>query len=151
MLLLSGTLSAETGGPSSEHTSNRRSIYLKVLRNTRDPLLDVFDAPETFSSVCSRNCTTTAAQALLMINGAQPLKNAAAMAEHLTKLDRSDYSSLIGEAYRMTYARQPTEAERKWATDFLGKNAVPKKDKPDEKLIDFCHVLMNSNEFLFVD
>ena len=152
MLLLSGQLSPEFGGPSADHKSNRRSIYLKVLRNTRDPLLDVFDAPETFSSVCSRNCTTTAAQALLMINGPQPLEYAKSMANRLIKMDRSDNSSLVEEAYRMTYARVPTNDERKWAIAFLAGTSKTSTDgKADMKLIDFCHVLLNSNEFLFVD
>ena len=44
---------------------------------------DVFDAAETFSSVASRNTTTTATQSLMMINGDWPLKRAAAFAQSL--------------------------------------------------------------------
>src|SRR3712207_8108606 len=45
----------------------RRTIYTKMFRNTRDPLLEVFDAPEGVSSVGQRNVTTTPLQALLLI------------------------------------------------------------------------------------
>ena len=42
----------------------------RVLRNRRDPLLDVFHSPEGFASTSQGgNATTTPAQALSMING----------------------------------------------------------------------------------
>src|SRR5262249_59726017 len=50
MLATSGELRPDLGGPSAEPSAPRRAIYAKVLRNTRDPLLELFDAPETFSS-----------------------------------------------------------------------------------------------------
>ncbi|MEC9092615.1 MAG: PSD1 and planctomycete cytochrome C domain-containing protein, partial [Planctomycetota bacterium] len=42
MLAVSGELDLKPGGPSSEDTGNRRTIYNRVIRNQRDPLLDVF-------------------------------------------------------------------------------------------------------------
>ena len=44
--------------------------------NTKDPLLDAFDAADPFSSTDRRNVTTTPTQSLLMINGPWPLKRA---------------------------------------------------------------------------
>jgi hypothetical protein len=150
MLAVSGDLDATAAGPSAEPTSNRRSVYLKMLRNARDPLLDVFDLAEPFGSIPNRNITTTANQALLMMNGAVPLKRAADFAERLTKLGLSDRSAIVEEAYRLAYARTPRDDERTAAIQFLGGNA-PMPAKADKALVDFCHVLMNSSEFLFVD
>src|SRR5690606_10008128 len=79
MLLVSGELVPRGGGPSAEHTEPVRSIYTRVLRNTRDPLLDVFDAPDAFSSTARRNVTTTPTQSLLLINSDVTLARAQAL------------------------------------------------------------------------
>ena len=57
------------GGPSVDAEPPRRSIDTKVIRNSRDPLLDAFDAPDGYTSAGRRNVTTTPTQALLLING----------------------------------------------------------------------------------
>jgi len=146
MLLVSGELQSEAGGPPTDPASARRSVYTKVLRNTRDPLLDVFDSPESFGSVPVRNVTTTATQALLMINGDWPLKRAAAFATRLRHdMGTSDPATLAEAAYRLAYGRRPGPQELDMAVAFL------KSGDKQEKLIDFCHVLLNSNEFLYVD
>ncbi len=120
MLSASGELRQEMGGPSAEQTSPRRAIYTKALRNTRDPLLDVFDAPEAFGSIAVRNVTTTANQALLMINGDWPLKRAAAFAaEARRRAGSSDPAAIVESAYRAAYGRSPQAQELSRAVAFL--------------------------------
>src|SRR5207244_650740 len=68
LLAVTGRLDLTAGGPSLDPTKPRRTVYCKVRRNYRDPLLDVFDAPEGFNSAAERNVTTTPTQALLLIN-----------------------------------------------------------------------------------
>jgi hypothetical protein len=146
MLAVSGELQTQAGGPPTDPASSRRSVYTKVLRNTRDPLLDAFDSPDSFGSVPVRNVTTTATQALLMINGDWPLKRAAAFAERLRHdTGSSDPASLADAAYRLAYGRKPAPGELNTAVEFL------QSGEPREKLVDFCHVLLNSNEFFYVD
>ena len=43
---------------------NRRSVYIFVRRNTRYPMLEAFDMPDTHESCPRRDVTTTAPQAL---------------------------------------------------------------------------------------
>ena len=83
MLLVSGELKEEMYGPSADPATPRLSIYTKVVRNNRDPLLEAFNAPDTYSSEADRNHTTTATQALLMINGDTVLKRAEMFAARL--------------------------------------------------------------------
>ncbi len=59
-----GNSSLAIGGPSVDAKEPRRSIYTKLSRNTPEPLLDVFDAPEGITSTAQRNVTTTPPQAL---------------------------------------------------------------------------------------
>jgi hypothetical protein len=69
ILAATGELDRTPGGPSVGHAAPRRTIYTKVMRNTQDPLLAVFDAPDALASSSGRPTTTTAPQALFMING----------------------------------------------------------------------------------
>src|SRR5690606_38854370 len=68
MLVVSDELIPTMGGEGVDHNQPRRSIYTKVLRNRKDPLLEVFDVADGVLSTPERSVTTTATQALLMIN-----------------------------------------------------------------------------------
>jgi cytochrome c553 len=46
----------------------RRSIYFTVKRSLLNPMLSLYDAPETLTSAGRRSSTTTAPQALLLVN-----------------------------------------------------------------------------------
>ena len=128
MLAASGELKEDAGGPSVEQTSPHRSVYTKQLRNTRDPLLDVFDAPEAFSSVPLRNVTTTATQSLFMINGDFPLKRSAALAGRLRqRVKSSDPEALVDAAFQIVYGRPPEPPELKAAVGFLKAHHQPAK------------------------
>ncbi|HEX3870036.1 MAG TPA: DUF1549 and DUF1553 domain-containing protein, partial [Pirellulales bacterium] len=80
---VTGELTLAGGGPPTPATEPRRAIYTKIMRNTRDPLLDVFDAPYWFNSASSRDTTTTPVQSLLLINSQLMLQRAAALAKRL--------------------------------------------------------------------
>jgi hypothetical protein len=146
MLAASGELSCDAGGPPVDSKLPRRSIYTKATRNTRDRLLDAFDSPESFCSVASRNCTTTPSQSLLLLNGEWPLKRAEAFAARVRReANTSDPSAQVDIAYRLAYGRQPSADERGRATSFVT------RESGDAGLVDLCHVLLSSNEFLYVD
>lgn len=146
-LAVSGELDPRVGGDAVEPTEPRRSVYVKVFRNKRDPLLEVFDVPDGIGSAPVRNVTTTANQSLLLINGPWLRERAKVLAHKIAAEVGNDRKIQTREAYRRILSREPTDAEMQFATDFFG--AVAK----DAKLpyTEFCHVLMNSSEFLYVD
>ncbi len=148
MLAVSGELDSKAGGPGSEMSSACRSVYLKTLRNTREPLLEAFDQPDRITGTGTRNITTSPTQSLLMINGKWTLQRAGHLAERIqTEIPGGSYSQ-VRQAYRLVYARDPSEAELRRGQEFLGHAHTPQSDAA---LVDFCHVLLNSNEFLYVD
>ena len=55
------------------------------MRNTRDPLFDVFDAPFWFTSASSRNTTTTPVQSLFLINSQLMLQRGKAFVPRLVR------------------------------------------------------------------
>jgi mono/diheme cytochrome c family protein len=122
MLFVSGEFDSHMGGPAVDPNLPRRSIYTKVHRNTHDPVLEAFDGPETFSSVPARNSTTTATQALLMINGRWPLERAQAFARRLRASGATSDADLVREAYRVAYGRLPSADELSRGVAFLDKS-----------------------------
>ena len=147
MLAISGELKPLAGGPSMDSSAPVRSIYTRQIRNHPDPLLEAFDAPESFGSVANRNQTTTPTQALLLINGQEPLACARSFADRLKhEKPDGDPGALIDSAYQLVYCRPPNSDEREAAVKFLTRDS-----HLSDNLVDLCHVLLNSSEFLYLD
>ena len=155
MLLASGELEPAVGGPSVTAKMPRRGLYVKRLRNKGDPFLHAFDMADGLKSVSERNVTTTPTQSLLMINGSYVLARAKAFAERLqqaAKVEEATPAALLRRAFRMAWGRAPRDEELRRATEWVASEASPGQPVVEaERLVDFCHVLLNSNEFLYID
>jgi hypothetical protein len=124
-LAVSDELELAAGGPSVDTTRPRRTIFTKVIRNVRDPLMDVFDAPDNFNSTSSRNITTTPTQSLLMINGPWMLERAQAFADRLHRQTSTDEAAWTERAFELAYGRAPSESQRHSSIEFLNKAPAP--------------------------
>ena len=161
MLAASGELDPTIGGPSVPTSRPRRTIDTRVVRNARDTLLDAFDAADGTFSTPRRNTTTTATQALLLINGDWSLARAKILAARIERVGPSstDDHDRVVLAYRTVLGRQPEPDELAEAVAFIDRqaNLLPHSAKRSitafdhDSLVDFCHVLLNSNEFLYID
>jgi hypothetical protein len=161
MLAATAELDGKIGGSSALHDQARRTIDTRVIRNSPDALLDAFDAPDGITSTARRNTTTTAPQAMYLINGVWALARSEALAarlEHALPFSTS-YQDRVVLAFRVAFGRSPEPAEIEEAVEFLGRQARSTGAAPHRSdraadhtaLADFCHVLLNSNEFLYVD
>jgi mono/diheme cytochrome c family protein len=119
LLAASRELQLEEGGPAVDTFKPRRSIYTKVLRNTRDPLLDVFDAPQNFSSTSERDTTTTPVQSLFLINSQYMLQRSRVMATQLQSNGVMTDADFAAAAYNAVLGRGPTAEELDGAVRFL--------------------------------
>jgi hypothetical protein len=119
MLAVSGELEPATGGPGVTPDVPRRTIFTRFMRNTRDPLADVFDAPQWFTSAASRDTTTTPVQSLLLANSAALRAHGRAFAARLEQAAPNDLAAQVRLAYRLALAREATAAEVSAARDFL--------------------------------
>jgi hypothetical protein len=154
-----------------EEAKNRRSIYVFVRRNSRYPMFHVFDMPDTHESCARRANTVTAPQALSLLNDKIILRAAQSFAGRVLKAAGAGVDSQITMAYRLALAREPEAAERELALAFMQKQSTLIKARLEGKkpvalppnltadvesahaaaLVDFCHVLLNSNEFVYVN
>jgi len=96
----------------------RRSIYLRTMRNTRNAMLEAFDAPYWLASAASRHVTTTPIQSLLLINSQFLLKQAENL-EGRVRETASDDSERVDLAYQLLFGRSPTSVELHGALAFL--------------------------------
>lgn len=143
---------------------NRRSIYIFVRRNARYPMMEAFDMPDTHESCGRRNQTITAPQAMALLNGKVSLEWAQAFAGRVLKQTGGDPNATVDAAYRLAFGRSPDGSEKDTVLTFLNKQkanldgtklALPDNVPPgyDPKqaaaLVDFCQMLLNSNEFVY--
>ncbi len=173
MLSLSGDLNLRMYGPSARprlpeslgsyswkpdarvEDQNRRSVYVLAKRNLRYPLFDVFDLPDQHNSCGRRSRTTTAPQALLLLNGDFTLERARRWSTRLLAEHGDDLPALVKRAYRVAFGRPATAGETELALTFLREQAARLHSgdaSPRAAAVaDFCHALLNANEFLYVD
>ena len=163
---------AKGGWPRSASAADRdrRSLYVFSKRNLKYPLFDAFDVPDTNLTCPERVVSVNAPQALMLLNSGLVLDHARALAGRVYAAtpDRADLDALADQSFRLALTRPPTAAEHARAVAFLrdqparisGSDDAP--DLPDpmpegptpaqaSALVDFCHALLNLNEFVFVD
>ena len=132
LFAVTGELDLASGGPAVDAARPRRTVYTRVTRNVRDPLLDVFDAPDSFSSTAQRNVTTTPTQALLLINQPFLVQRSRAFARRLVRECGESDEARIARAYRLAFGRPPSAGELDRARSFLveqGTRVSPERPK----------------------
>jgi uncharacterized protein DUF1553 len=134
----------------SVEEANRRSVYIFVRRNMRYPMIEVFDMPDTHESCARRDVTTTAPQALELLNNELVMDWSRALAKKVANDSGLTVDEMVDRAFRLTFSRQPSEKERKIARDFLTRQQQVTGTK-DKAITDLCHMLLNSNEFVYID
>ncbi len=136
----------DTWETSEESDASRRSIYILQRRAQALPFLETFDAP-VYNSPCERRRhSVTSLQALSMYDSDFVNTQAAHFAERVRREVGPDVREQIGHAFELALGRRPSVVDLKDAMAFL--DASPSKT---EGLTGLCRVLLNSNEFLYVD
>ena len=158
MLSVAGKLDDTMGGPSvqmfwfkNDHSpiydyarfdpdspgAYRRSIYRFIVRSVPDPFMDRLDCPDPSVLTPKRSTTITAIQALAVWNNAFVLR----MAEHFAERIQQAGPRQVEEAFRLALGRSPTTAELESYGSYARQHG----------LANMSRVLLNTNEFLFVD
>jgi len=133
-----------------EAEANRRSVYIFVRRNTRYPMLQAFDMPDTHESCARRNITVSPTQALELLNSDVVMGWAKQLSQRVRNDAGLDERGQVERAWKLVYQRPPSEAETASALAFLKKHGDVAGDS-EAVFTDFCHALINSNEFVYVN
>jgi hypothetical protein len=148
MLAVSGSLKRELGGRPvdlADANNYRRTIYGTVKRRELHSMLRLFDFPDPVTHNPNRLPTTTPLQQLFTLNSPLLQQQAAALVKRLKSESPASEEDRIRRAYQLLYGRAATETHIRLARDFLGKSPS------DAIWIQYAHVLLGSNEFVFVD
>jgi hypothetical protein len=118
----------------------RRAVYRFVFRTLPDPFLEALDCPDASQLTQARNVSVTAPQALALLND----KFMVRMSEHLAARAAkagADLPAQVGAVYRFALGREPTAKESALLTEYARKHG----------LANLCRMVLNCNEFVFVN
>lgn len=137
-------------GESTPEQAARRSLYVHSKRSLQEPLLAAFDQADTDNSCPVRFATVQATQALILLNGEFAQQRATRLAARLTAA-AADLPAQLEFGLTLVTQRPARAADRDrllaLAADLQrdhGKSAA-------EALQRCCLVLLNCNEFLYLD
>lgn len=136
---------------SGPEQQTRRSIYTHIKRSLAVPLLASFDAADTDFTCPVRFATTQPTQALTMLNSPFLGQQAADFADLLLKKAGDDEKAQITLALWRTLQRPPTEKEIGRGLTFLRDMTQETNVTKREALRRYCLVLLNLNEFMYLD
>ena len=154
----------EAWGTSPPDEQRRRSIYMMTKRSLLLPLMTTFDFADTTQPCSQRNVSTVAPQALALLNNEFVHAQSRALAARVLEEAGDDPLDQIERVWWLALSRSPSDDERATAQSHLtaqashfGSRAVDEgrehtpADVRFEALASLCHVLLNTNEFIYVD
>jgi hypothetical protein len=163
VLQISGRLDPRMGGPSDmqfdlqpgihvtpkvdyakfdldSSAGRRRGVYRFIFRTLPDPFMDALDCPAGDQLTPVRNASVTVQQALALWNDAFVARHAEHLAARIEK-DARGMEGHIQRAFALALNRPATPEEVEEFSSYATKHG----------LANFCRVLLNSNEFMFVN
>lgn len=120
--------------------TRRRTIYRFTPRGGRNPFLDLFDCPDPSTTAPQRASTTTPLQALALMNNELIFRMADAFATRVVREAGNVVENQAQRTILLAYGRPSLPDETALASQFVREHG----------LAAFCRVVLNSNEFLYV-
>jgi hypothetical protein len=139
----------------------RRSIYIRQRRKEIPTILENFDLPQMSPNCTERPNSMVAPQALHLLNNSLIRELSIAFADRIEQDVPDNRDQQIKRAYRIAFSRDPNQEEQTLSHETLDLlthkwKSVESEQQSDQSpesraLANFCHVILNSAEFLFVD
>ncbi len=127
----------------------RRSACRLAVRTTTHPFLTTLDCPSPANLIPARSVTTTALQSLTLLNNDFMLRQSDYFAKRIADEERiapgtdaiANPTSSVTRAFQIAFGRQPTPTEATAAQTLVESQGLPV----------LCRMLLNANEFAYVD
>ncbi|MHC5540712.1 DUF1553 domain-containing protein, partial [Singulisphaera rosea] len=120
--------------------SYRRSVYRFLFRTVPDPFMDSMDCPDSSQLSPKRNASVTALQALAMLNDRFIVRQSEHFAARVER-DGKDLRGQVVRAYFLALGRPPTPDEADAVAAYAAEHGMANA----------CRILLNSNEFMFIN
>lgn len=119
-------------------TNYRRAVYRFLFRTVPDPLMDAFDVPDGGSLTHRRSESTTALQALALLNNRFVIRQCEHIAARFADGESQDAALKV---FHHLMLREPDIAEREMMNQYVKEHGAA----------NLVQVLINSNEFIYVE
>lgn len=153
-LAATGELNLRSGGEPvelSDPANVRRTVYGRVKRRELADLLRLHDFPDPVAHSPARESTITPLQQLFALNSPWLQHRSQMLADRILAASSTvEDAERIKGLYRFVLARNPTEAEVRAGTEFLGECLQAGLNAP-VSWQHYAQILLDSNEFQFVD
>jgi len=161
VLAVAGQLDLTMGGPSAEHfhfkddhspvydyarfdvtspAARRRSVYRFLVRSVQDPFMESLDCADPSLLVPKRSSTLTAIQALALLNDPLMVEQSRRLAARMQEA-ADTVEDQIDAAYWLALGRPAGATEKQALTRHAERHGIENA----------ARLLLNSNEFIFVD
>jgi hypothetical protein len=163
VLAISGALDLKMGGPAIQHFKQskgpqntpaldyqtydwarpeaaRRSIYRYVWRGIADPFMEALDFPDLGLLSPTRGFSASSLQALVLFNNDFVLHHSVVLAKRVAD-ETPGVEGQVDRAAALVWQRALADEERRELASFARARGLPA----------LCRLLLNSNEFLFVN
>ena len=137
------------------YQSNRRAIYLPVIRNNVYGPFELFDFPDPATVGGNRTSSVVAPQALFLMNSSLVLRSTLAVAEKLVAQTEWDDTRRVEHLFSLAYGRPPVEIETDRALEFLQRFTALRETgatATDRSAAwqALCQAIISANEFLYL-
>ncbi len=149
----------------------RRSVYVRQRRKEMPTILETFDLPAMNPNCIQRMDSTIVSQSLHLLNNEMVHTLAASFAERVRQEVGNDPAQQLERAWLIALNRSPTAEEQaagaealtdlqhRWMLELATESgetdqtelAKQKETASQKALADFCHALVNSAAFLYLD
>jgi len=118
----------------------RRMVYQFKPRSQPDPTFSAFDCPDAALVAPRRNVSTTALQALNLLNSRFVVRQAAYVAQWLQAEAGLDLARQVERGFWLAFGRAPDSTERDAAVSLISSHGAAA----------FCRALYNAKQFVYV-
>ena len=170
LLFVSGQLDHSAGGPPDTISVNgdglvsvkptpagqwRRSVYLQYRRTEIPSMMATFDYPVMGPNCVSRSTSTVSPQSLMLMNDDHVRhlagKFALRIQESMREPGDMNNSAVVRAVYQTAFSREPSEDELLLGESALSQLTNAWNGNPKSALETYCHTILNSAAFIYVD
>src|SRR5579862_377152 len=120
--------------------AGRRAVYRFIYRTLPDPFMDALDCADASQLTAARSVSVTPLQALALLNDSFMLRESEQLAKRIEKTDAA-LRGRISAVFKLVLLREPSAREMDISETYAAKQGLE----------NFCRMMLNCSEFLFVD
>ncbi|WP_417748549.1 PSD1 and planctomycete cytochrome C domain-containing protein [Rosistilla oblonga] len=149
--------------PSPADAQTRRSLYMFSKRGLLPPMMTTFNFSDATQSCGQRDVTTVPTQALVLMNNPFVHDRSSKLAKSIIANAKHPQDQ-VAQLWSIVYGRKPTAAETQLAQQHLetqlnrfeklattSSQETPAPSAETRAMASLAHVLLNSNEFIYID